>query len=348
MIYFVTPYGRAGASSRVRVYEWLDRIPEPWAVSGYVSHRNASASHLLRHPVTVLQAERRLRQFTAARPTTLVLHREASPLSRGSLERQLLRNARFSVYDFDDALHCDWGAGGLARHWAPKAPKAHLAVAQASRVVAGSPVLADWASQYCRDVVLIPSCVAPEAYRRKTHYQLHDPPRLGWIGSADNEIYLQAIAPALEEIHSRTGARLTLLGTRRGRLGDLERFIDRVPWSEAAQHELLADLDVGLFPVPDDPYTRGKCGYKLLQYAAAGVPALGTPVGVNRELLACLGMPAPENDFDWVEATLDLLRLSTDDRARLGGRARDIVELQYSYSAWLPTWRRAVGLDAEA
>jgi glycosyltransferase involved in cell wall biosynthesis len=229
---------------------------------------------------------------------------------------------------------------------APKAPKALTAVRHADRVIAGNAVLADWASQHNDDVVVIPSCVSPDAYRQKDVYEIGDPPRLGWIGSPDNEVYLELVAPALREVHRRTGARLTLIGTTRPRLGKLEDIIDRVAWSEATQHATLADLDVGIAPLPDEPYTRGKCGYKLLQYAAAGTPVVATPVGVNRDILSRFGMPTPVDQGEWVDALLDLLGRPAEARASLGRRARDATKRDYSYDAWLSRWEEAVGLAA--
>jgi glycosyltransferase involved in cell wall biosynthesis len=313
-------------------------------LSSYISHRNASPSHLARHPAAVLAAERRLRRMRSDGSHRLLLHREASPLSRSDLERRLLSSSEFSVYDFDDALQWDWGAGGPLRRLAPKAPKALTAVQHADRVIAGSPVLADWASQHNKEVIVIPSCVAPDSYRQKTNYEVSDPPRLGWIGSPDNETYLRLLAPVLREVHRRTGARLTLIGTTRSTLGDLESLIDRVPWSEATQNARLAEFDLGIAPLPDEPYTRGKCGYKLLQYAAAGTLAVGSPVGVNRQILAQLGMPAAGDAGEWVDAILDLLTKPAAARETLGRQARDVVQLHYSYDAWLPRWKEAVGI----
>jgi glycosyltransferase involved in cell wall biosynthesis len=194
---------------------------------------------------------------------------------------------------------------------------------------------------------VIPSCVAPDRYRSKTDYGMSDPPRLGWIGSRNNEVYLLQVAPALREVHRRTGARLTLIGTARPRLGELEEIIDRVPWSESAQASLLSTFDVGLAPVPDKPYERGKSGYKLLQYAAAGTPMVASPVGVNRQMSSEFGMPAPEDAAEWADALLDLLALPAADRALLGTNARELTERNYSFDAWLPRWREAVGLGAE-
>jgi glycosyltransferase involved in cell wall biosynthesis len=344
VLYAVTPYGRKGGSSRVRVFEWLDRVAEPRVVSSYISHHNASASEVARRPVAVLAAERRLRRMAARAPELLLLHREASPLSRGALERRLLSAAGFSVYDFDDALQWDWGADSRLRRIAPKAPKALIAAQTADRVVAGNPVLADWAAQHCSDVVVIPSCVAPDRYIRKTDYAVSDPPRLGWIGSPGNQDYLEVVAPALLEVHRRTGARLTLIATARPALGHLEHMIDRVAWSESIQYALLSRLDIGLMPVPDCPYTRGKSGYKLLQYGAAGTPVVASPVGVNREILSALQMPAPEGADEWVDAILELLAGPVQARAALGRRAREVTTRHYSFDAWLPSWRAAMGL----
>ena len=345
MHHAVTPYGRAGPSSRVRIHSWLERVQAPVVTSSYLSHRNSSPGFLLRHPRAILAAERRLRRMASARPSYLLLHREASPLSRGGLEKRLLDSAGFSVYDVDDALHEDRGEGGPHRKLAPKAPKANLAARRASRVIAGNPTLAEWASDLNDDVVLIPSCVDPGSYTSKADYTVDDPPRLGWIGSPDNETYLGLVADVLTEVNRRTGARLTLIGTTQESLGDLERMIDRVPWSEETQHATIARFDLGLAPLPDDPYTRGKCGYRLLQFGAAGVPVVGSPVGVNRSILAQFGMPAAEATTEWLDGVVELLTASRERRGELGRRARDVTESEYSYDAWLEPWREATGFD---
>ncbi|MEU6354141.1 glycosyltransferase [Streptomyces sp. NPDC047072] len=338
----VTPYGRIGGSSRVRVFEWLDRTSMAFTVSSYLSLPDARPSRLVRRPVSLLRAELRLRDIAAGRSRRLLLHREASPLSRGWWERRLLTRSEFSVYDFDDALQWDHGAGGWVRRLAPKAEKVDVAMRCADRVIAGNAVLADWASQHHPDVVVIPSCVEPDDYTPKTSYTVHDPPRLGWVGSPNNEVYLLLIADVLVEIHRRTGARLTLVGTCAPRLGRLEAIIDRVAWSPASQRTALAGMDVGLMPLPRCAYSLGKCGYKLLQYGAAGVPAVASPLGVNAEILNLFGMPAARTAADWVDALTGLLDGSAATREGLGCRARETVCRRYSYDAWLPRWEAAV------
>jgi glycosyltransferase involved in cell wall biosynthesis len=341
----VTPYGRGAGSSRVRVFSWIDRLQLPVQVHSYVSHHNADPRQILRQPRRIWRAEADLRALVSSHPRWLLLHREASPLSRGGLETALLAAADLAIYDFDDALYCDRGEGPPWRRLAPKAPKALAAARRADRVVAGNDILADWASHLARDVVVIPSCVAVEHYRQKMHYRLADPPRLVWIGSADNEPILSTIADALVELNRRTGARLTVIGTTLRSLGPLEEMIDRVAWSEQLQHDALANADVGLMPLSDDPYSRGKCGYKLLQYAAAGLPAVASPVGTNASILSSLGFPAARSAGDWLDTVLAILELPDNERAGLGRRARQRVAEQYSYDAWMTRWQQAVGLS---
>jgi len=340
----VTPYGPGAGSSRVRVYAWLDRVGSDFTIGSYLSLPDAAPSRLVRHPLSLARAELELAAIASARPRRLLLHREASPLSRGWWERRLLTSAEFAVYDFDDALQWDHGEGGLARRVAPKAGKTRTAVRYADRVIAGNSVLADWASRHQRDVVVIPSCVALEDYAPKTSYMLHDPPRLGWIGSRHNESCLLLIAEALTEVHRRTGARLTLVGTTTPSLGRLETLIDRVQWSPGSQRTAMAEMDIGLMPLPVTSYNIGKCGYKLLQYAAAGLPAVASPLGVNTQLLAQFGTPAPRTPDDWTSALLGLIEASAVDREWLGRIARDITGLKYSYDAWLPRWSAALEL----
>ena len=344
-LHAVTPYGRGAGSSRVRVHEWLDRMPDPTVTHPYAGLSGAGPGTLLRHPVRVAAAERSLRALAAARPARLLLHREASPLSRGALELRLARSAGVAVYDFDDALYSDVGQGPRYRRLAPKGPKVEAALQSVDRVVAGNETLANWAADHHRDVVVIPSCVDPAAYETKQQFSVGATPRIGWIGSWSTEVHLSAIAPALLRLHSRLGARLVVVGAPVGRLGDLERMAERIPWSPAAQRRELARFDVGLMPLVDDVYARGKCGYKLLQYLAAAVPSVASPVGVNAQILQRAGLPAATTVEEWEDAVTHLLELPEADRARLGVRARAMVEDQYSFAAWHDRWRDAMFLD---
>jgi glycosyltransferase involved in cell wall biosynthesis len=339
------PYGRQGASSRVRVHQWLERIPVEHALHDYAGTSNAGARMLLTHPIATGAGELRARR---ARPAgTVLVHRVATPFSRGEVEAGLLRHASLGVYDFDDALQWEPSLGGIGRRVFPPQPRVIASVRAADRVIVGNATLADWASTAAQDVRVIPSCVEPALYRRKHDYVVGDPPRIGWIGSASTEPYLDAIAPALVEVHARTGAQLVIVGAQGERDGPLAAMSRRVRWTEAAAHNLPADWDVGIMPLDDRLYNRGKCGYKLLEYGAAALPVVGSPVGANAGILARMGAQAPTTIDEWADALIGTLDAPAAARAAAGARAREVVEQEFSYRSWERRWADALGLAGE-
>jgi glycosyltransferase involved in cell wall biosynthesis len=335
----VTPYGRSGGSSRVRVYDWLDHLGLVAEVHDY---RGASANRpktLVRQPFSTLGAESATRSVEVT-GHHLLLSREATPLSGGRLEARLLRSAGHGVYDVDDALFHDTGIG--VRRVLNKAATWSRSVAAADVVVAGNEYLAERASRTARRVVVIPSCVEPTAYTPKVSHALADPPRLVWVGSPATEAYLLGIAPSLLEVHRRTGARLRVVSAGSASLGPLDPIVDRVDWSETGVGPSLASSDVAVGPLTDSPYARGKCAYKLLQYAATGLPMVASPVGANATALEAFGGLAERSASGWTEAIVGLLAAGDDVRARLGRIARRGVEEHYSFAGWAATWRSTV------
>jgi len=301
-----------------------------------------SGRDLLSHPAAFLRAEVTTRALARQGLGRLLVHREASPIGRGRTEQRLLRRAELAVYDFDDALQHDLGHGRAAALF-PKARKVLAACGAADRVLAGNDYLADYAAQWCDDVRVIPSCVRPQAYSPKTNFVIADPPRVVWVGSRSTERELAAIADALLELNRRTGARLLVIGYAHGDLGPLEDIIDRRAWVEGGPERWLAEGDLGIMPLLDIPYNRGKCGYKLLQYAAAALPMVASPVGVNTKILASTAMACATSDDEWLDAMQALIALSSDSREACGRKAREVIERQFSFDAWESRWMSAVG-----
>ena len=118
--------------------------------------------------------------------------------------------------------------------------------------------------------------------------------------------------------------------------------MDRVVWSPATFAGALTSADVGLAPLHDDPFARGKCAYKLLQYAATGLPMVGSPVGANQLALDRFsGWSATSRD-EWVDALTEAVSAPADLRADRGARAVAGVQEHYSFDAWADEWRSAV------
>ncbi len=330
-----TATGPTDPSVRTRVVAWAERTGVDLRLHA-ANEPAAIASRL---------ASRRTSPRRNGDVVSLVL-RNAAKLTRGGLEERLLRCAGTGIYEIDDGLPWDDGRlPGLGAWW--KVPYrrdrlADRAARAADRVIAGNELLAEWAAARCRDVRVIPTCVEPGDYDRKADYEVADPPRLLWIGSAATVFELERIAPALAEVHRRTGAELTIVGAPGAVPVALAPFTRLTPWSIDAQRHAPARADVGLMPLTDALYQRAKCGYKLLQYSAAGLPAVATPIGVNGVMVRTgLGTPAT-NLVDWVDAISGLLELGTERRRDLGRIAREAVA-PWTYDACESAWRSAMG-----
>ncbi|MBS4011126.1 MAG: glycosyltransferase [Roseovarius sp.] len=274
-------------------------------------------------------------------PLDLVLiHREASLLSRGSTESRLIDAAGMSALDIDDALHLSGSRPGLRRHLLPTAAKTRRLAASVDRVIAGNDYLADWASTIQRDVRVIPTCVDSRDHSLKTNYAVSGPPIIGWIGSAATEIHLASILPALDELHRRTDCKLEVISGPGEDCPFGVPYARRIVWTPAGAHR-LANWDVGLMPLPDEPYERGKCAYKFLQYLATGLPAVVSPVGANADIAHRAGALTATSADDWVLALMGLLTMADQDREQMGRQGR-AVAADFGYERWAPTWIAAV------
>lgn len=337
----VTTYGRSAGSARVRVFDWIDHLRIESAHLTYVGGATNSPRLLARRPLHVIRAEARLRKLEreAANQSVLV-SRQATPFSRGAVESAILGAAQRGVYDFDDALYLTrrGSAFNKAEIW-------RKSVAAADVVIAGNAILAEAASKYSRNVTVIPSCVAPSHYQRKSSYEVEEIPRAVWIGSPSTEKFLQTIAGALIRANERYGLRLTLVSSGNSPLGRIEPIVDRVTWSLESFSDVLAWCDFGIMPLVDDPWSRGKCAYKLLQYGAAGLPLIGSPVGANREVLELSAGFAPKGDDEWYDALVEVIGEAEPSRRARGMAALRTVGERYSFDAWEGAWRTAVGIE---
>lgn len=332
-----TPYGRKAGSSRVRVFEWIDHLQLKATVHAFTDGNAAGFRELSRHPVASIRRHREL-AATEVNPDDIVLiHREIGPLSDGSAEERLLRAGAMGIVDLDDGIQWDWGLGGVARRVRPKAPKVLRMVQAADLVIAGNDVIAEWASQHSPRVVVIPSCVDPAKYKAKAGYDLRDPPVVGWIGSAATEKHLVTMAGSLLRSHKFHGTRLELIGSPVAQLGELETMVTRIPWSEQVAYDLPSTWDAAVMPLPDGLLERSKCGYKLLQYGAAGVPSVGSPVGVNAEI--CSDTLSPQTG-DALEA---LLMSSVESRRSAARRIADLVRSRFSFASNRSRYLSALG-----
>ena len=253
--------------------------------------------------------------------------------------RLLRRAIDVLIYDFDDAVYLRNSYAARGPHSSTRARRFAAAVQAADAVVAGNSFLAKQAASCSRaaSVHIIPTCVPTDRYRSARHERACQDVQMVWIGSSSTLRGLEAITPLLENIGKRwPGVRLKLLCDRFLHLQHLP--VIECPWSEDSETDALAEADIGISWLPDDLWSRGKCGLKVLQYMAAGLPVVANPVGVQSEMVRHgeTGFLA-ETAEEWMEA---VGRLTSDPalRRRMGQAGRQRVEAEFSVNAGATRW----------
>lgn len=208
-------------------------------------------------------------------------------------------------------------------------------------VAAGNGVLAGVARRAARAVEILPTSLDVARYRASTAGP-GDPPTIAWIGSPENLIYLEMIRPAL----ARLAARHPTLKVRvicSAFPAWPEITVERIAWSAASEADSLAAAHIGIMPLTDDEWSRGKCAFKLLQYMAASLPCVASPVGANVEAVidGFNGYHAASIE-DW-ERRLEALIESPDLRARFGANGRAHVESRYALRTYQERYLAVLG-----
>jgi len=184
------------------------------------------------------------------------------------------------VYDFDDAIMYD--AGNPNKPSLKRQKAFQRTVSFADIVIAGNYYLAEHAKKFNKNVEILPTGLDTKSYTIQAKPKKEDNIRLVWIGSRSTLRYLTEIEPVLEEIGSRFGN--VVLRIICDYFFDLKNMqVEKNAWSMQTQVSDLITSDIGLAPLPDNRFTKGKCGFKILQYAAAGLPIVTSPVGINSE-----------------------------------------------------------------
>lgn len=334
-----TAYPPVAAGARVRVIEMADHLREFGVQLQFRASLSDEEYRLISEPsmpprklLALVRGSAR-----ASRPSKVPTETLTLVYRLGSLMPALDDLVRpVDIYDFDDAIYLSQlRAHHAAASWIKQESKRAIRNIRRARLVfAGNTVLAGFASEHARRVEVVPSCVNPLEQPARSHAAA-EIFTVGWTGSPTTSPYLRPAVEAVEALREQGAAiRLVLMGADPH--PSLQApWIEHRPWSLEGEKHLLTELDVGLMPMPDNAWTRGKCGYKVLRYFAAGLPVVASPVGVNRQLIADgRGIPASTSR----EFHRALSQLATDHVARseMGDLGRRFVERDYSYQVWAP------------
>lgn len=325
-------HGTLDPASRFRVVQYLPLLqqagwtvshrpkwPDPWA-----DVRRSPAKWILSPWRKWRKRQGRRRDLRDAAQFDVIFQNRDLLGGNAIWEQRLIRQNPRVVFDFDDAIflgekrrrHCQW----ICRH--------------AAGVTAGNDHLADFARGLTDQVLVLPTVVDTEKYLLPTTR----PPggtvlRLGWMGS-DHSIH-ETLGPHLEmlaRLQQELGFEFTVISAPRPALPECGLKWHFVPWSPEGEIRIAQLIDVGIMPLSDTPFQRGKCGLKLLQYMAAGLPVIASPVGVNTTLVPGHGHLA-QTESEWGQAIASLQNdagLARD----LGRAGRQFCEANYDLPKW--------------
>jgi glycosyltransferase involved in cell wall biosynthesis len=274
----------------------------------------------------------------ARRVDRILVHREIMPLGLNGYVRFMPSHIPL-VYDFDDAVHLASQSGW--RGWLARPRSTDLLVTRADLVLAGNSSLAEYAGDFNDNVRVVPTVVDTDRFQPRQNAATAPVPVLGWVGSPSTARYLDMLVPALAAVRREIPFRLRIVGAGRDfQVPGVET--DNLSWRLEEEVEAFQAIDIGLYPLHDDPWARGKCGFKAIQYMACGIPFVVTPVGVVADIVR------PGVDGLWADSTeqwisgLRTLLQSPELCARLAASGRQRVVDAYSVAAHRVDWISAL------
>jgi len=288
---------------------------------------------------------RRLELLRNGRYELVLIHRELFPLGISTgmalLERELGRRGTPVIYDFDDAVFLPHrGNRGLVGRLENTRSVPRL-IAASRRVIAGNSFLAGYAAKLNPDVVCIPTPVDTDRYVPRPNGSPALRLTVGWIGSPSTAKYLVWLAPVFQELARTHRFRLKVVGAGQPvRIPGVE--LDCREWDLRTEAEEFRNCDLGVYPLWDDEWSRGKCGYKALQFMASGVPVVASAIGMNNQIISHaengLLVSSPK---EWLGALQTLLE-EPELRRRFGEAGRRSVEEHYALSRIAPKFLEAL------
>ena len=348
-VLMILPHPVEGPSSRFRAYQFIPFLEEngievtvrPFLSSQLMPQLYSSASTAKKIAFTAYGAMQRLADTVrAGRYDVVYLLREAFPFGPPLLEALLGASAGRLVFDFDDAIY----TRSLAydnpldrlRDW----NKTGKIIKRATKTIVGSSYLAAYAQQFTAPdtIQIIPTVVDPEQYLPHPGREQRKDITVGWIGTPRGSAYLRDLNPAFHRLcAARKDVKFVFVGAEKFETEGLP--IEFRSWFLERESADVAAFDIGIMPLTDDEETRGKCGFKLVQYMSASVVPVCSPIGANMDIVehGVNGLYARSCD-EW---TTSIMTLANDInmRRRLGANGRQTVVERFSTGYAAPLLR---------
>ncbi len=335
---FLTKYGLLAATSRYRAFQYFDALAykgwdvtlDPLFSDGYIERLyDTGRRSAVDVGGSLFRRALHLRRLKTARYDVIYVQYECLPRLPFALESAFFRSHRV-VVDYDDAVHELYRARPLLH------TKISSVMRAATEVIVGNQNLRAYAEQFNRSVSLIPTVIDTTRYSPRASYRRQEERFIiGWVGTPVTAKFLEMLGGVFQSLDRQFPLTVRCLGVPRGwSIPGVN--VEAIPWSEEAERRYIPTFDVGVMPLPNDAFTRGKCGFKLIQYMGCGVPAIGSVVGANCEIIRHgeNGMAAANSEQ--FRCGIEALYLDATLRERLGRAGRRTAEGSYSLSVWAP------------
>lgn len=339
-VYIYTKHQRQGASSRYRSIQYFDFLRKQGI---NVVHRflfsdkylllkyNRNRRYLL---VAVMCYVRRLKDlfYDVRKGHVFVIEKELFPYVPLLIERWIQRLGVKYILDFDDAIWHNYDANRRKIVRIVLGNKLKKTIKSSNYFIGGNAYLCDYARRAdCENIVTIPTVISQNRYSVDyLRLPKSDVFTLVWVGSPSTSPYLFQLNDTLKKLTETYTVDVRLIGFDQKKASQLAFPHTITPWDAETEVRELATAHVGLMPLPDLPFEKGKCGFKLIQYMAVALPVLASPVGVNVQIVqnGINGFTCQSSD-DWYQRTVELMQ-SESLRVEMGHASRKIFVEKYS------------------
>ncbi|MCD6579363.1 glycosyltransferase family 4 protein [bacterium] len=334
-VLFFTKYTRMGANSRYRSYQYVTYIKKngidvdiaPLFDDKYIEYIY-SRKKLFIGDIFRCYFRRFIKLFSLKKYDLIIIEAELFPYIPNIFE-WLLKVFKISyILDYDDAIFHHYDEGFLKKILLGR--KIGNIAKNAKAIITGSPYLTNYMNRYNKKIYEIPTVIDLNKYPVEKAAM----PKIftiGWIGSPYTEDYLLEIYAPLKEFYKGHNYKLVLIGASQKMVEKLKDLpIEIVEWNEGDEVGHLQKFNVGIMPLPDTKWTRGKCGFKLIQYMGCFLPVIADPVGINKKLVkeGITGF-LPREKKDWI-SVLEKIYKNEKLQIALGNEGRQIIEKKYS------------------
>lgn len=348
-ILFIVAHRKGRApGQRFRFEQYLDYLQENgynYTISNLLNENDDyyfyQKGHILRKMLILLKSIFiRIKDVLRAPKFDIVfIYREALFTRSNIFERLFCKRCKKVFIDFDDAIFLlDISEANKKMSCFKRPQKVNNTLQHVSMAIVGNDYLKNYASKYCSNIKVFPTTVNLNEVQIFDNQKQKDKICIGWIGSTTTIKHLQWAVPILEKIYVKYGNKVFFKIIADVSLNIKHLPIVNVKWNKDEESKELSSFDIGIMPLPDDMWTRGKCGFKGLQCMAYRIPVVMSSVGVNKQIIhdGKNGFLA-NTEEQWIEK-LSLLIDNDNLRLQIGNNGRKTVEEHYSYNALKNTY----------